>query len=83
MFSNHTYLSGMTSSLSKHFKDLSIYIKKEFNKENIKKKILDIGSNDGTCLKHFKDLGWEILGVESSKTISDIANKNNIKTLNK
>ncbi len=83
MFSNHTYLSGMTSSLSKHFKDLSVYINKEFNKDNIKKKILDIGSNDGTCLKHFKDLGWEILGVESSKIISDIANRNNIKTLNK
>ena len=54
MFSNHTYLSGMTSSLSKHFKDLSIYIKKYFNKENIKKKILDIGSNDGTCLNILK-----------------------------
>ena len=65
MFSNHTYLSGMTSSLSKHFK-ISIYIKKEFNKENIKK-ILDIGSNDGTCLKHFKDLGWEILELSHQK----------------
>ncbi len=82
MFSDHTYLSGMTSSLSNHFKDLAIYINKHFNKKNVKKNILDIGSNDGTCLKHFKDLGWDVLGVESSKKISNIANKNKIKTLN-
>ena len=82
MFSDHTYLSGMTSSLSNHFKNLSKYINKEFNRTNIKKSILDIGSNDGTCLKHFKDLGWDTLGVESSKIISIIANKNKIKTLN-
>ena len=65
MFSDHTYLSGMTSSLSNHFKDLAIYINKEFNK-NVKN-ILDIGSNDGTCLKHFKDLGWDVLGVSHLK----------------
>ncbi len=82
MFSDHTYLSGMTSSLSNHFKDLAIYINKHFNKKNVKKNILDIGSNDGTCLKHYKDLGWDVLGVESSKKISNIANKNKIKTLN-
>ena len=82
MFGDHTYLSGMTNSLSNHFKNIRDEIIKKFNIKE-KKKILDIGSNDGTFLKHFNDIGWETLGVESSKKTFEIANKNKIKTLNK
>ena len=83
MFSDHTYLSGMTSSLANHFKDVANLLNKRFNEKNEKKNILDLGSNDGTFLKQFNGLGWDVLGVESSKEISKIANKNGIKTLNK
>jgi 2-polyprenyl-3-methyl-5-hydroxy-6-metoxy-1,4-benzoquinol methylase len=83
MFSDHTYLSGMTSSLANHFKDVANLLNKRFNEKNEKKNILDLGSNDGTFLKQFNSLGWDVLGVESSKEISKIANKNGIKTLNK
>ena len=83
MFSDHTYLSGMTSSLANHFKDVANLLNKRFNEKNEKKNILDLGSNDGTFLKQFNGLGWDVLGVESSKKISKIANKNGIKTLNK
>lgn len=81
MFGNHTYLSGVTKSLSDHFKMIANNINDLFPQKN-KKLILDIGSNDGTQLKHYKDLGWDVLGVESSKITADIANKNGIKTVN-
>lgn len=83
MFSDHTYLSGMTSSLANHFKNVATLLNEKFNKKNDKKKILDLGSNDGTFLKQFNILGWNTLGIESSYEISKIANKNGIKTLNK
>lgn len=83
MFSDHTYLSGSTKSLSMHFKTISEDLNKKFNKKKLNKNILDIGSNDGTFLKHFKELGWKVLGIESSKRISEIANKAGIKTINK
>lgn len=83
MFSDHTYLSGITKTLSDHFERISNDLNKKYNKENKIKRILDIGSNDGTFLKHFKKKNWDILGVESSKKISQIANRNNIKTINK
>ena len=54
MFSDHTYLSGITQTLSDHFRKISDDLNKKYNKENKKKNILDIGSNDGTFLKHFK-----------------------------
>ena len=83
MFSDHTYLSGMTSSLANHFKNVANLLNKKFNEKNEKKNILDLGSNDGTFLKQFNILGWNTLGIESSYEISKIANKNGIKTLNK
>ncbi len=82
MFSDHTYLSGVTKSLSAHFKNIRDELINKF-KIKEKKKILDLGSNDGTFLRHFKDIGWDILGIEPSKTICQIANESGIETLNK
>lgn len=82
MFGNHTYLSGITKTLSSHFDSLATYVNETFCMGKKPKKALDIGSNDGTQLKTYKALGFEVLGVESAKTISNIANENGIKTLN-
>lgn len=84
MFGDHTYLSGITNSLSEHFKDIAeVSVNRFFsNVERSKINVLDIGSNDGTQLQHFKELGCNILGVESSKTTAKIAIKNEIPTIN-
>ena len=42
--------------------------------------IVDIGSNDGTLLSGFKDVGMKVLGVEPTN-IAKIANKDNIPTI--
>lgn len=83
MFSNHTYLSGMTQTLSDHFRRLAHYCDESFGQLVGNKSVLDIGSNDGTQLKHYQDLGWEVLGVESSSQTAQIAIDNGIPTLNK
>lgn len=82
MFSDHTYLSGTTNSLSAHFEKLAQEIDRRFLRDRKNKSILDIGSNDGTQLKHYQALGYEVLGVESSKTAAAIAAQNGIPTLN-
>ena len=82
MFGDHTYLSGVTKSLSAHFKTVSQEVDTRFHLDLELKSVLDIGSNDGTQLKHFKDLGYDVLGVESSKTTAKIANDSGIATLN-
>ncbi len=83
MFGNHTYLSGVTKSLSSHFEGIANEVDKRFASTKRNKSVLDIGSNDGTQLKHFKKLGWDVLGVESSILTADISNKAGIPTLNK
>lgn len=82
MFGDHTYLSGVTRSLSEHFRKVAEEVDSRFFKNTLGKSVLDIGSNDGTQLKHFKILGYDVLGVESSKTTAQIANDAGIKTIN-
>lgn len=81
MFGDHTYLSGVTKSLSEHFRQIAQEVDYSFFKDRKEKSILDIGSNDGTQLKHFQNLGYEVLGVESSKTTAKIANDAGIPTM--
>lgn len=82
MFGDHTYLSGVTKSLSSHFKTVAEEVDKRFWSGSKTKSVLDIGSNDGTQLKHFQELGYDVLGVESSKTTAQIANDAGIPTVN-
>lgn len=82
MFGDHTYLSGVTKSLSDHFEAVATEVDNLFFKDSIKKSVLDIGSNDGTQLKHFQRLGYDVLGVESSKGTAKIATDSGVPTLN-
>jgi methylation protein EvaC len=65
----------------KHFKDYSNWVKKYYFRNT--KKIIEIGSNDGTLLKNFKSQKTEILGIEPSKNVASVAIKRNINTINK
>jgi SAM-dependent methyltransferase len=82
MFIDHTYLSGTTVTLEKHFEAIAKSVHTRFLDQIKSPRVLDIGSNDGTQLVQYKNLGCEVLGVESASFVSDVANKNGIKTLN-
>ena len=47
---NYPYRSSMSKTMIKSFKDLSNIIKKDFKP----RKILEIGSNDGSFIRNFK-----------------------------
>jgi SAM-dependent methyltransferase len=81
MFADHTYLSGMTKTLSDHFRGVAQEVDRRFFSSRPGKAMLDIGSNDGTQLQHYRELGYDILGVEPAKLPSDIANAAGLTTL--
>jgi SAM-dependent methyltransferase len=81
LFGDHTYLSGITKTLSDHFGRVAREVDETFMQGRTPKSVLDIGSNDGTQLKHYKALGYSILGVESSRPTAAIANERGIQTL--
>jgi SAM-dependent methyltransferase len=85
MFGDHTYLSGVTKSLSAHFERVARDTVEGYfaDRDPAAVTVLDIGSNDGTQLKHFQKLGCDVLGVESSKTTASLAIEAGVPTLNR
>lgn len=81
MFDNYLYVSSTASSFRKHFEDAANKYIYKFNL-NEKSLVVDIGSNDGIALKPLMERGIRVIGVEPAKNIADIANKNNITTIN-
>lgn len=78
---NYTYVSATSDQFVKH---LSNYADEMINRFNLKDKslVVDIGSNDGTCLSFFKSNGMKVLGVDPAKEVAQKANKNGIETVN-
>jgi SAM-dependent methyltransferase len=81
MFSNHTYVSGTTKTLAKHFLDTAKEVDTLFTSDRPTKSVLDIGSNDGTQLRQYQGLGFDVLGVESCGPIAETANANGVPTV--
>jgi len=82
MFKDHTYLSGTTRTLDDHFRAVAQEVDDQFFKNENKKAVLDIGSNDGTQLLHYRTLGYDVLGVESASRVASVAvEKNGVPTI--
>lgn len=82
MFSDHTYLSGMTQSLKKHFYDIAEENLKDLNL-SFDDIILDIGGNDGTQLLEYKKLGFSnLVNIESAENICKLSEESGITTYN-
>ena len=73
--SKYPYRSSMSKTMIRSFKNLSIKIKKKFKP----KKILEIGSNDGSFLKNFdKKIS---VGIEPCANIEKITKRNRFNTI--
>jgi SAM-dependent methyltransferase len=80
LYKNYIYTTSISLGLSDHFKE---YAKSELKKIKPAKGafVLDIGSNDGTLLAHFKSYGLKVLGVDPAPSIKTIAEGRGVKTL--
>lgn len=82
MFSNYTYIPSTSTTLVNHFNSLAKSVCTNYGVDT-DDLVIDIGSNDGTLLRAFKDsIGCKILGVEPASNIAQMAVNNGIPTLN-
>lgn len=80
MFKNYVYIPSTSETMRTHFAELA---RQAIEKTRAKPWDLsiDIGSNDGTLLKSFKELGAKILGVDPAENLVKKANKEGINTV--
>lgn len=76
---DYPYRSGITKELAEYQKNIAHSLIKKYNLTS-KDLVIDIGSNDGTLLSGFQEMGIKTLGVEPTN-IAKIANANGIKTI--
>lgn len=69
------YKSGVTQTMKEGLRNIYIESKK-FAKLKKNDVVLDIGANDGTMLKYFKDTGYKTVGCEPAKNLKDDLIKN-------
>jgi len=81
MFEDYAYFTGASAPMHVHFKEMASTVIKKFDLSN-GSLVADIGSNDGTLLKEFKDKHMRVLGIEPANNIARLANDNGIDTIN-
>jgi SAM-dependent methyltransferase len=81
MFLKYSYVSGTAKSFVQHFHNLADKII-ETQALNSRSFVVEIGSNDGTLLKRFKDNRIPVLGVDPAANIASLANQSGIPTRN-
>lgn len=79
-FREYPYRTAMTRSLRDHFRRLTREVTERLRLGHADLAV-DLGSNDGTLLQGFQEVGVRVLGVEPT-AIADIAVANGIPTVN-
>lgn len=80
MFKNYLYIPSSSKTRISHFQEMAIQIK-NITKFNEKSLVIDVGSNDGSFLKCFKNLGTNVLGIDPAENLAKIAELNGIETV--
>lgn len=81
MFDNYLYIPSASKTRINHFKNLADEVK-DITKFSEKSLIIDIGSNDGSLLTEFKNLGAKTLGIDPAENLVKVAALSGIETVN-
>ena len=82
IFSNYAYFSSFSTTWIDHVEEFVNQLINQF-KIDKEKHVIEIASNDGYLLQHFKKKDIPILGIEPAKNIASYAESKGIPTINK
>lgn len=80
IYKNYLYETNISLGLDEHFKAVQELITKKLDLKP-GSKIVEFGSNDGTLLKCFKNIGMDVHGVDPAEKAGDTARKAGIPTI--
>ena len=79
LFENYVYVSGTSPVFVRHFESYAEDVVRRFHLKS-GNLVVEVGSNDGTLLRFFKQAGMRVLGVDPAKKISETAAASGIET---
>ena len=77
---NYPFFTSSSKYMIDHFEDYSNWITNNYPNNN--KKLIEIGSNDGTFLSNFKKKNFETIGFEPSSNVSEMAKNKGLNSVN-
>jgi SAM-dependent methyltransferase len=80
LWESYTYYSGKAQGMPEHFEQVARSILRTYCPA-ADSLVVDIGSNDGSLLRPFKDAGYRVLGVDPAKEIARQATESGIETI--
>lgn len=80
LYEHYVYVSGTSPVFVRHFKEYADYLLRNFQPA-ADGLVVDIGSNDGTLLRFFKDSGRRVLGIDPAREISERTRASGIPTI--
>lgn len=76
----YSYYSGDAKGMPEHFRDVAAKIVQTYAPP-AGSLVIDIGSNDGSLLKPFKEAGHQVLGIDPAREIARMATEAGLETL--
>ena len=80
LYGEYIYVTTSSSGLGEHFSGYAQAVTRRcgLNADSL---VIDIGSNDGTLLKHFQGYGMAVLGIEPAVHIAEKATASGVQTV--
>jgi len=78
---NYAFFSGTSRYMQQHFKRFAESVIETYFARRPDPFVVELGSNDGIMLRHFKERNYRHLGIEPSQNVADVARQQGINTL--
>ena len=80
---NYAFFSSLSKYMQKHFKSFSHFVMELIPPSKENSFVIELGSNDGIMLEHFKNGNYRHLGIEPSSNVAKLALEKGINTISK
>ena len=77
---NYSYVSATSQHFIDHLEQYSKDMISRFGLQ-VNDLVVDVGSNDGTCLSFFRESGMKVIGIDPAGDIAEKASENGIQTI--